>query len=50
MIEENVVSSAGARNQFDAEGIQRAIREAGFVPRLRDQLYQPMEYIASNRE
>lgn len=39
MIEENVVSSAGANNHFDAEGIQQAIREAGFVPRLRDQLY-----------
>ena len=50
MIEENVVSSAGAHNQFDAEGIQRAIREAGFEPRLRDQLYQPREYIAQNRE
>ena len=40
MIEENVVSSAGARNRFDAEGIRRAIREAGFTPRLRDQLYR----------
>ena len=40
MIEENVVSSAGARNSFDAEGIQRAIREAGFTPRLRDQIYR----------
>ncbi len=40
MIEENVVSSAGARNHFDAEGIQRAIREAGFTPRLRNQLYE----------
>ena len=39
MIEENVVSSAGANNHFDAEGIQKAIREAGFVPKLRDQLY-----------
>ena len=39
MIEENVVSSAGANNHFDAEGIQRAIREAGFIPKLRDQLY-----------
>lgn len=39
MIEENVVSSAGANNHFDANGIQRAIKEAGFVPRLRDQLY-----------
>ena len=40
MIEENVVSSAGADNRFDAEGICRAIRDAGFVPRLRDQLYR----------
>ena len=40
MIEENVVSSAGAHNSFDAEGIQAAIREAGFTPRLRDQLYR----------
>ncbi len=40
MIEENVVSSAGADNRFDAEGIQQAIREAGFTPRLRDQLYR----------
>lgn len=40
MIEENVVSSAGAHNSFDADGIQAAIREAGFTPRLRDQLYR----------
>ena len=39
MIEENVVSSAGADNRFDADGICRAIRDAGFTPRLRDQLY-----------
>lgn len=44
MIEENVVSSAGAHNKFDAEGIQQSIREAGFEPRLRDQLYRPREY------
>lgn len=43
MIEENVVSSAGANNRFDAEGIQQAIREAGFTPRLRDQLYHLRE-------
>ena len=41
MIEENVVSSAGASNNFDAAGIQQAIREAGFTPQLRDQLYRP---------
>ena len=45
MIEENVVSSAGANNRFDAEGIQQAIREAGFTPQLRDQLYNIREYI-----
>ncbi len=40
MIEENVVSSAGAKNKFDAQGIQHAIREAGFEPKLRNQLYE----------
>ena len=47
MIEENVVSSAGAHNSFDAEGIQKAIREAGFEPRLRDQLYRERVYSGS---
>ncbi len=37
MIEENVVSVAGANHKFDAAGIQQAIREAGFEPQLRDQ-------------
>ncbi len=40
MIEENVVSAAGANNQFNAEGIQQAIQNAGFNPKLRDQLYR----------
>lgn len=40
MIEENVVSSAGADHHFDAQGIQSAIREAGFTPRLRNQKYE----------
>jgi cyclic dehypoxanthinyl futalosine synthase len=40
MIEENVVSAAGAPHRFTAEGIQQCIREAGFEPRLRNQLYQ----------
>lgn len=39
MIEENVVSAAGARFRFTAAGIQEAIREAGFEPRLRNQQY-----------
>jgi len=44
MIEENVVSSAGASYKFDAEGIQNAIREAGFMPKLRNQRYEFMDY------
>ena len=40
MIEENVVSAAGARFRFTAAGIQDAIREAGFEPRLRNQQYE----------
>ncbi len=39
MIEENVVSAAGARFRFTAQGIQDAIREAGFKPQFRDQEY-----------
>ena len=37
MIEENVVSAAGAHYFMDAGGMQQAIREAGFVPQLRNQ-------------
>lgn len=40
MIEENVVSAAGAAFRFTADGIQEAIREAGFEPQLRNQEYQ----------
>lgn len=40
MIEENVVSAAGAPHRFTAEGIQSAIREAGFEPQLRNQQYE----------
>ncbi len=40
MIEENVVSAAGAAFRFTAQGIQDAIAEAGFVPQLRDQQYR----------
>ena len=45
MIEENVVSSAGANYKFDAEGIQNAIHEAGFTPHLRNQRYEFIEYV-----
>lgn len=40
MIEENVVSAAGARFRFTANGIQEAIQEAGFEPKLRNQQYE----------
>jgi len=40
MIEENVVSAAGAAFRFTADGIQEAIREAGFQPQLRNQQYE----------
>ena len=40
MIEENVVSAAGASFRFTAQGIQAAIKEAGFTPQLRNQQYQ----------
>lgn len=39
MIEENVVSAAGAAFRFTADGIQKAISEAGYIPQLRDQQY-----------
>lgn len=43
MIEENVVSAAGAAFRFTADGIQDAIREAGYEPRLRNQEYEYRE-------
>jgi len=43
MIEENVVSAAGAPHRFTADGIQKAISEAGFEPQLRTQEYEDRE-------
>ncbi len=43
MIEENVVSAAGAAFRFTADGIQEAIRDAGFTPQLRNQEYDYRE-------
>ncbi len=40
MIEENVVSAAGAPHRFTSTTIQEAIREAGFEPQLRNQQYE----------
>ncbi len=39
MLEENVVSAAGAPHRFTYKTIQEAIKEAGFEPQLRTQLY-----------
>lgn len=43
MIEENVVSAAGANHTLDKKGIQQAIAEAGFIPRLRNQKFELVE-------
>ncbi len=43
MIEENVVSAAGAPHRFTSQAIQDAIREAGFEPQLRNQQYEYRE-------
>lgn len=40
MIEENVVSAAGAPHRFTYRTIQDAIKEAGFEPQLRNQEYE----------
>ena len=43
MIEENVVSVAGAPHRFTSKGIQETIKEAGFEPQLRTQQYEYRE-------
>ncbi len=40
MIEENVVSAAGASYRMGAKEIQKCILEAGFKPQLRNQIYE----------
>jgi cyclic dehypoxanthinyl futalosine synthase len=40
MIEENVVSAAGARHHASEEELRRIIRDAGFIPKQRDTLYR----------
>ena len=40
MIEENVVSAAGAPHRFTYKTIQNAIHDAGFEPQLRNQQYE----------
>ena len=43
MIEENVVSAAGAPHRFTANSMQKCIKEAGFAHQLRNQLYEKRE-------
>ena len=50
MIEENVVSAAGAPHRFTSRTIQEAIREAGFEPQLRNQQYELRELPAAIEE
>lgn len=40
MLEENVVSAAGASHRFTSESIVRCIEKAGFTPQLRNQKYE----------
>jgi cyclic dehypoxanthinyl futalosine synthase len=40
MIEENVVSAAGAHHSATEEDLRRLIRDAGFIPKQRDTLYR----------
>ncbi len=42
MLEENVVSAAGAHNHATEEDLRRLIRDAGFMPKQRDTLYRVM--------
>ncbi|HEX7412683.1 MAG TPA: CofH family radical SAM protein [Bacteroidia bacterium] len=50
MIEENVVSAAGAPHRFTYKTIQNAITEAGFTPQLRGQQYNFRELPADIEE
>ncbi|MFZ9299550.1 MAG: cyclic dehypoxanthinyl futalosine synthase [Chitinophagaceae bacterium] len=50
MIEENVVSAAGAPHRFTYKTIQEAIKEAGFIPQLRNQQYEWRDIPASIEE
>ena len=50
MIEENVVSAAGAPHRFTYKTIQESIKEAGFEPQLRTQQYEWREIPESIQE
>jgi cyclic dehypoxanthinyl futalosine synthase len=40
MIEENVISAAGAKNRANDADLRRVIADAGFIPRQRTTLYE----------
>jgi len=46
MLEENVVSQAGAKFLMPRSEIERLIRDAGFTPALRNQRYELLELLA----
>lgn len=50
MIEENVVSAAGAPHRFTYKTMMDSIREAGFEPQLRNQQYEDRELPANIQE
>ena len=50
MIEENVVSAAGAHNRADERMLRYLIREAGFRPQQRDILYRHVHRDESERQ
>jgi cyclic dehypoxanthinyl futalosine synthase len=50
MIEENVVSAAGAPHRFTYKTMQEAIKEAGFEPQLRNQKYEWRDIPAAIQE
>jgi cyclic dehypoxanthinyl futalosine synthase len=50
MIEENVVSAAGAPHRFTSKTIQESIRSAGFEPQLRNQQYEWREIPVAMQE
>lgn len=50
MIEENVVSAAGAPHRFTSITIQESIKQAGFEPQLRNQQYEWRELPAMEEQ
>ena len=50
MIEENVVSAAGAPHRFTSNEIQDAIKQAGFEPQLRTQQYEYIHFPESAQQ